>query len=76
TVVKMKHWKRKMDFDDTRLPFVLPSPNMPTVESTFVYPATGLIEGTNISEGRGTTKPFELIGAPFIKSTELEETLN
>ncbi|MCY8280948.1 DUF1343 domain-containing protein, partial [Bacillus inaquosorum] len=76
TVVKMKHWKRKMDFDDTRLPFVLPSPNMPTVESTFVYPATGLIEGTNISEGRGTTKPFELIGAPFIKSTELEEALN
>ncbi|MGF7535810.1 exo-beta-N-acetylmuramidase NamZ domain-containing protein [Bacillus mexicanus] len=76
TVVKMKQWKRKMDFDDTRLPFVLPSPNMPTVESTFVYPATGLIEGTNISEGRGTTKPFELIGAPFIKSTELEDTLN
>ncbi|MCY8882759.1 DUF1343 domain-containing protein [Bacillus spizizenii] len=76
TVVKMKHWKRKMDFNDTRLPFVLPSPNMPTVESTLVYPATGLIEGTNISEGRGTTKPFELIGAPFIKSTELEETLN
>ncbi|AEP85081.1 exo-beta-N-acetylmuramidase NamZ family protein [Bacillus spizizenii] len=75
-VVKMKHWKRKMDFNDTRLPFVLPSPNMPTVESTFVYPATGLIEGTNLSEGRGTTKPFELIGAPFIKSTELEETLN
>ncbi|RPJ99977.1 hypothetical protein BSBH6_03486 [Bacillus subtilis] len=76
TVVKMKHWKRKMDFDDTKLPFVLPSPNMPTLESTFVYPATGLIEGTNISEGRGTTKPFELIGAPFIKSTELEEALN
>ncbi|MEG7336280.1 exo-beta-N-acetylmuramidase NamZ family protein [Bacillus sp. 0102A] len=76
TVVKMKHWKRKMDFDDTRLPFVLPSPNMPTIESTFVYSATGLIEGTNISEGRGTTKPFELIGAPFIKSTELAETLN
>jgi uncharacterized protein YbbC (DUF1343 family) len=76
SVVKMKHWKRSMDFDETRLPFVLPSPNMPTAESTFVYPATGLIEGTNVSEGRGTTKPFELIGAPFIKSTELAEKMN
>lgn len=76
TVVKMKGWKRSMDFDDTGLPFILPSPNMPTVNSTFVYPATGLIEGTNLSEGRGTTKPFELIGAPFINSTELAEQLN
>lgn len=76
SVLKMKHWKRSMDFDETRLPFVLPSPNMPTAESTFVYPATGLIEGTNVSEGRGTTKPFELIGAPFIKSTELAEKMN
>ncbi|MCY7722514.1 DUF1343 domain-containing protein, partial [Bacillus safensis] len=48
----------------------------PTVDSTFVYPATGLIEGTNISEGRGTTKPFEFIGAPYMKSTQLEEKLN
>ncbi|MBJ8056729.1 DUF1343 domain-containing protein, partial [Bacillus cereus] len=70
-VIKMKHWKRSMTFDDTKLPFVLPSPNMPTVDSTFVYPATGLIEGTNVSEGRGTTKPFELIGAPYINSNEL-----
>lgn len=75
-VVKMKGWKRSMDFEDTGLPFVLPSPNMPTVSTTFVYPATGLIEGTNLSEGRGTTKPFELIGAPFINSTNLAAELN
>ncbi|MGG4488283.1 exo-beta-N-acetylmuramidase NamZ family protein [Metabacillus idriensis] len=76
TVVKMKGWKRSMDYDDTGLPFVLPSPNMPTVSTTFVYPATGLVEGTNLSEGRGTTKPFELIGAPFINSTDLAAELN
>ncbi|AOC57974.1 exo-beta-N-acetylmuramidase NamZ family protein [Bacillus pumilus] len=76
TVIKMKNWKRSMTFDDTKLPFVLPSPNMPTVDSTFVYPATGLIEGTNVSEGRGTTKPFELIGAPYINSSELADHLN
>lgn len=75
-VVKMKGWRRSMDFDDTGLPFVLPSPNMPTVSTTFVYPATGLIEGTNLSEGRGTTKPFELIGAPYINSTNLAAELN
>ncbi|UAL54659.1 MULTISPECIES: exo-beta-N-acetylmuramidase NamZ family protein [Metabacillus] len=76
TVVKMKGWKRSMDYDDTGLPFVLPSPNMPTVSTTIVYPATGLIEGTNMSEGRGTTKPFELIGAPYINSTDLAAELN
>lgn len=76
TVVKMKGWKRSMDYDDTGLPFVLASPNMPTVSTTFVYPATGLIEGTNVSEGRGTTKPFELIGAPYINSTDLAVKLN
>ncbi|MDF2000408.1 exo-beta-N-acetylmuramidase NamZ family protein [Peribacillus frigoritolerans] len=75
-VIKMKGWKRDMDYDDTGLPFVLPSPNMPTVSTTFVYPATGLIEGTNVSEGRGTTKPFELIGAPYINSDELAGKLN
>ncbi|WP_286184626.1 DUF1343 domain-containing protein [Bacillus sp. SD075] len=75
-VINMKGWKRDMDYDDTGLPFVLPSPNMPTVSSTFVYPATGLIEGTNVSEGRGTTKPFELIGAPYINSNELAGKLN
>ncbi|GAA1375318.1 exo-beta-N-acetylmuramidase NamZ family protein [Peribacillus frigoritolerans] len=75
-VIKMKGWKRDMDYDDTGLPFVLPSPNMPTVSTTFAYPATGLIEGTNVSEGRGTTKPFELIGAPYINGDELAGKLN
>ncbi|MFJ7853975.1 exo-beta-N-acetylmuramidase NamZ domain-containing protein [Peribacillus frigoritolerans] len=75
-VIKMKGWKRDMDYEDTGLPFVLPSPNMPTVSTTFVYPATGLIEGTNVSEGRGTTKPFELIGAPYINGDELAGKLN
>ncbi|MFN2746326.1 DUF1343 domain-containing protein [Bacillus sp. z60-18] len=76
TVIKMKGWKRKMFFEDTGLPFVLPSPNMPTADTSIVYPGTGLIEGTNVSEGRGTTKPFELIGAPYMKSTELADKLN
>ncbi|MCY8233120.1 DUF1343 domain-containing protein [Priestia endophytica] len=76
TVVKMKKWKRSFDYDETNLPFVMPSPNMPTLETAFVYPGTGLIEGTNVSEGRGTTKPFELLGAPFINGTELSEKLN
>lgn len=76
TVVKMNKWKRSFDYDETNLPFVMPSPNMPTLETAFVYPGTGLIEGTNVSEGRGTTKPFELLGAPFINGTELSEKLN
>ncbi|KZE38795.1 hypothetical protein AV656_07790 [Bhargavaea cecembensis] len=76
TVVEMKKWKRKSYFDETGLPFVLPSPNMPTLDTALVYPGTALIEGTNVSEGRGTTKPFELIGAPFINSTELAAELN
>jgi uncharacterized protein YbbC (DUF1343 family) len=76
TVVKMKKWKRSFNYDETNLPFVMPSPNMPTLETAFVYPGTGLIEGTNVSEGRGTTKPFELLGAPFINGTVLSEKLN
>ncbi|HEY4554057.1 MAG TPA: DUF1343 domain-containing protein [Bacillaceae bacterium] len=76
TVVEMKGWKRKSYFDETGLEFVLPSPNMPTLDTALVYPGAALIEGTNVSEGRGTTKPFELIGAPFINSTELARELN
>lgn len=76
TVVEMKKWKRKTYFDETGLPFVLPSPNMPTLDTALAYPGTALIEGTNVSEGRGTTKPFELIGAPFINSTQLAAELN
>ncbi|WP_430791318.1 exo-beta-N-acetylmuramidase NamZ family protein [Virgibacillus flavescens] len=76
TVVEMNNWKRDMYYDDTPLEFVIPSPNMPTFSTALVYPGAALIEGTNVSEGRGTTKPFELIGAPFINSTELAATLN
>jgi uncharacterized protein YbbC (DUF1343 family) len=66
-VIKMEGWKRTMLFDETALPWVLPSPNMPTLETALVYPGTVMLEGTNISEGRGTTKPFEIIGAPWIE---------
>lgn len=76
TVVKMKGWKRDVYYDETPLQFVLPSPNMPTLDTAIVYPGIALFEGTNISEGRGTTKPFELIGAPFIHGTELAQQLN
>lgn len=65
-VIKMKNWERRMWFDDTGLPWVLPSPNMPTLDSAVVYPGMCLLEATNLSEGRGTTRPFEIFGAPFI----------
>lgn len=65
-VVEMRGWKRSMTYHDTGLPWVMPSPNMPTVETAFVYPGTGMFEGTNLSEGRGTTRPFELVGAPYV----------
>jgi uncharacterized protein YbbC (DUF1343 family) len=76
TVVQMNGWKRNMYYHDTPLQFVMPSPNMPTFETALVYPGAALIEGTNVSEGRGTTKPFELIGAPFVNSTEFAAALN
>lgn len=69
-VVPMRGWTRAMYFDDTGLPFVLPSPNIPTLESEIVYPGTVLFEGINVSEGRGTTKPFELVGAPWVTDSE------
>lgn len=65
-VVPMQGWSREMYFEQTGLPWVLPSPNIPTVETCVVFPATVHIEGTEMSEGRGTTKPFELNGAPYI----------
>jgi len=76
TVVEMVGWKRNMYFDETPSEWVLPSPNMPTLETALVYPGAALIEGTNVSEGRGTTKPFELIGAPFINGDNLAAKLN
>ncbi len=66
TVVAMHGWSREMFFDQTGAPWVLPSPNMPTPDTALVYPGTCMFEGTNLSEGRGTTRPFELVGAPYI----------
>ncbi|GGB47349.1 exo-beta-N-acetylmuramidase NamZ family protein [Fictibacillus barbaricus] len=75
-VVEMKGWKRSWAYEDSGLEWVLPSPNMPTKDTALVYPGSALIEGTNVSEGRGTTKPFELIGAPFINGDQLAKKLN
>ncbi|GGO71301.1 exo-beta-N-acetylmuramidase NamZ family protein [Nonomuraea cavernae] len=65
-VVRMEGWRREMTFADTGLPWVMPSVNMPTPDTALVYPGTGLFEGTTFSEGRGTTRPFELVGAPYV----------
>jgi uncharacterized protein YbbC (DUF1343 family) len=65
-VVRMRGWRRDMVYADTGLPWVLPSPAMPTPDTALVYSGTGMFEGTNLSEGRGTTRPFELIGAPYV----------
>jgi uncharacterized protein YbbC (DUF1343 family) len=75
TVVAMDNWKRSMHFDETGLPWVMPSPNIPTLDTAVVYPGAVLFEGTNVSEGRGTTRPFELIGAPWIDADALAEKL-
>jgi uncharacterized protein YbbC (DUF1343 family) len=75
-VVAMEHWRRTMYHDDTGLPWVLPSPNMPTVDTAVVYPGTVLFEGTNVSEGRGTTRPFELVGAPWSVAERLAGAMN
>ena len=69
TIVPMEGWRRSMYYEDTGLPWVMPSPNVPTVDTAVVYPGAVLFEGTNVSEGRGTTRPFELIGAPWIDPT-------
>jgi len=74
-VVRMEGWRRKMWFEDTGLPWVMPSPNMPTIDTAAVYPGSVMIEGANISEGRGTTRPFEIIGAPFIDPEALTDAL-
>ena len=72
----MPAWRREAFHDETGLPWVLPSPNIPTLESAIVYPGTVLFEGTNVSEGRGTTRPFELIGAPWIEPERFAARLN
>ena len=75
-VIAMRGWTRGTFFDHTGLPWILPSPNMPTVETALVYPGMCLFEGTNISEGRGTTRPFEIFGAPFVDGYRLADALH
>ena len=65
-IIKMQGWQRSMYYESTGLPWVPPSPNMPTLSAALIYPGMCLLEGTNISEGRGTTRPFEIFGAPFL----------
>ena len=74
-VIPMQGWRRDMYFFETRLPWVLPSPNMPTADTALVYPGMCLLEGTNLSEGRGTTRPFEIFGAPWLSGEKLAEDL-
>lgn len=76
TIIKLKNWKRKYYFDDCKLPWINPSPNIKNLETALIYPGTCLIEGTNISEGRGTENPFLTIGAPFVNSFELIKEMN
>jgi uncharacterized protein YbbC (DUF1343 family) len=75
SVVRLRGWHRSMHFEDTGLPWVLPSPNIPTPDTAFVYPGACLVEGTNLSEGRGTTRPFELVGAPWLDGHALAAAL-
>jgi len=75
SVIKCEGWRRGQYFDETGLPWVYPSPNLPTPDCAWVYPGQVLWEGTNISEARGTTRPFNLVGAPFIDSEALHQSL-
>jgi uncharacterized protein YbbC (DUF1343 family) len=75
-VVTMEGWDRGMYWDDTGLPWVLPSPNMPTLDTAIVYPGAVLFEGTMLSEGRGTTRPFEILGAPWIDGESFAARMN
>ena len=69
-IVTMEGWRRDMYHDEAQAPWVMPSPNIPTLDSACVYPGTVLFEGTNVSEGRGTTRPFELVGAPWVNAEQ------
>ncbi len=75
-VARMHGWHREMFADETGLPWVMPSPNMPTLDTAVVYPGTVLFEGTLLSEGRGTTRPFELVGAPGIDAERFAREMN
>lgn len=74
-IVSMDGWERNLFYDETDCPWVMPSPNMPTVDTAIVFPGTVMFEGTKVSEGRGTTRPFEIIGAPYIDGQEFAENL-
>jgi uncharacterized protein YbbC (DUF1343 family) len=74
-IIGIEGWERELYLDETDCPWVMPSPNMPTIKTAIVFPGTVYFEGTQISEGRGTTKPFEFVGAPFIDSEELAADL-
>lgn len=74
-VIPLEGWSRELWFDETDVPWVLPSPNMPTLESATVFPGTVHLEGTQMSEGRGTTRPFELVGAPYVEAAEYARAL-
>jgi uncharacterized protein YbbC (DUF1343 family) len=74
-VLTLDGWARELWFEETGLPWVLPSPNMPTVETATVFPGSVHLEGTQLSEGRGTTRPFEIVGAPYVDSFELARRL-
>ena len=75
-VIPLEGWRRSMYFDETQLPWVIPSPNLPTLDTAIVYPGAVLFEGTLLSEGRGTTRPFELVGAPWIDGDRLANAMN
>jgi uncharacterized protein YbbC (DUF1343 family) len=75
-VIAMEGWRREMYWDDTDLTWIISSPNIPTFDTTTVYPGGVLFEGTNVSEGRGTTRPFELIGAPWVVAERFAEAMN
>ena len=76
SIVKLRGWKREMLYKDTGLIWIPPSPNMPTEDTAYIYPGSCLLEGTNISEGRGTTTPFKIIGASYIEPESFSEYLN
>jgi uncharacterized protein YbbC (DUF1343 family) len=75
-VVPMEGWRRDMYYDATGLTWIISSPNIPTLDTTTVYPGGVLFEGTNVSEGRGTTRPFELLGAPWVAAERFAEAMN
>ncbi len=75
-VIEAENWRREQWLDETGLTWVMPSPNMPSLDTATVYPGAVLLEGTNLSEGRGTTRPFELVGAPFLEADRFAARLN